>query len=426
MKLKFHAGAVKHDRHDRPKRKPFSSFRLAASSLALLSAFSFGPTLFPKQAAAQDPGGQPSWPATIDTSGVLGDVMRRYYEDMEQYGKDHPAERQTTPRAVIPALDSAKPAPAADTTKPSANAASDSAHPTLPWEDKGLGPLPVAAKDTTPLSAPAIAYEPDKPEIRMVVLRPFLSVGTALAYDPDIVTGIKSVPVGVRDVPVHPDDLRLGSGTDWSAPIGNRSGDFHVSNGGVCEMFAGLDLSFYNGLAAIVFGAGYAVRSSGDSSIFNERNYLNSMNSPDTGSSTSYVRGSGTALTYYTVSYDGGSLCLFTEAKVAASRRLSFGLGYKMYWEQVSATSGWDRYNSLQEWNSSGVASLAVKMPYAFAEFRLDPPEENCIVKTTLRGFFGAKYASYTYIMPSTELILRKTPLYSFGIRVNFKLIKGL
>ena len=177
---------------------------------------------------------------------------------------------------------------------------------------------------------------------------------------------VGNVPLELRTVPVYPDDITAyGQSSSWSQPIGSTL-QFDASNTVMEDPYfsIGLGASFINRSIMLEAGVGGKFMGVSDQPFINERDYLENY-APTTGDSTSYVRGYGTALTYYCVNLSDYIMpYAYAELSVALSDHVRLAGGFNVDRESFTAQKGWDRYDMLTAQQSYGFTTLVTGMPY--------------------------------------------------------------
>lgn len=170
---------------------------------------------------------------------------------------------------------------------------------------------------------------------------------------------IRNVPVAMRTVPVYPDDITAyNQDSSWSQPINPNIQP--VSSSYIIPIRIARGVSFDDGrlLAELGIGGDIAIEYP---TACSERNYLENY-APTAGDSTGFVRGYGTALTYYQVVLSQSVVPrVFAEIGIPHSR-LAVGYEASMKWYQV--VNGWDRWDTYTPYKSYSLTTLITGMPY--------------------------------------------------------------
>ncbi len=289
-------------------------------------------------------------------------------------------------------------------------------------------PKPLAAQDDTTAVSAASSNAAGAKSAR--IYYSYLRSRWGFGYHDCAIKEIRNVPVVVRDVPVHPDDLGTAD-SSWAKPIGDATVKPPSDYMFLFDFNTGPGASFKNGLIMAELGAGanfvlsYVERK--------ERNYLGG--SPN--DSSGYERGWGAALTWYGVvpaihgDYMAIKPYLFAEARAMLSKKIGIAAGYRVYKDDLTAKNGWDRYDSYDIYKTFDFIDLVTGMPYVAVNFSLGSYETrsgthsslcyedmSCIYLSLYAGFRHLISKRIHGVAKGADFILN-SPAWAFGVSLN-------
>lgn len=195
----------------------------------------------------------------------------------------------------------------------------------------------------------------------------FFLVDSNLTYNSPILSGVKGIPLEMRDVPKHPDDSYARESN--VAPIAKDSAELY----GYADIGTRLGGKFSLHEDKLLFNTGIGIDFS-CTPAFSEYNKRKDMEVRNyTSNPGSNTRGSGAALTFYRVAPSSvllnfGGVFLrpsaFGEIEVNVGKKASLALGYMVFPQNYQIENGWDRWNKLEFREKHTFAKLIMGGPY--------------------------------------------------------------
>jgi len=244
-----------------------------------------------------------------------------------------------------------------------------------------------------------------------------LSFGLGLGSS--VIREIRNVPLMITDVPIYPGD--------WGS-AGPINPDLSFASDVQFGMYLGLAHGIvFNGgktMAEFGFGANFPELSNqqennGDTwlwPVMNERNYEGG-----TGDTLTYVRGYGTALTYYYIDLDP-DFVPYAFAEIGTSPENSFRIsaGCRIGLENYAANSGWDRWDSLTTYKNYEFTTLITGMPYVSLGLQSDLGTDSD-KSFGLSAYGGVKFRMLNLpwaLARQTDMFFQ--PAWEFGLTMDF------